>query len=151
MLKLNELQPMIGSRKNKKRIGRGTGSGTGSTSGKGNNGDKARSGSFNKFYFEGGQTPLTRRIPKRGFTNIFRTEYQIVNVSELEKLEGVEKEITVEFLHKKGLVHEVNRPVKVLGNGELTKPFTIKVNAFSKTAREKIEKAKGKAEVIGRA
>lgn len=151
MLKLNELQPAVGSRKNKKRIGRGTGSGTGSTAGKGNNGDKARSGSFTKFYFEGGQTPLTRRIPKRGFTNIFRKEYQIVNVSELEKLENVDKEITVEFLHKSGLVHEVDRPVKILGNGELTKTLTIKVNAFSKTAREKIEKAKGKAEVIGRA
>jgi len=149
MLKLNNLQPAAGSRKTKKRIGRGTGSGTGSTAGKGNNGDKARSGAFNKFYFEGGQTPLTRRIPKRGFTNIFRIEYQIVNVSEIEKIENIDKEIDAEFLHKNGLIHEVDRPVKILGNGELTKAVSIKANAFSKTARDKIEKAKGKAEVIG--
>jgi len=149
MLKLNELKPADGSRKTSKRLGRGTGSGQGSTAGKGNNGDKARSGSFNKYYFEGGQTPLTRRIPKRGFTNIFRTEYQIVNVGDLEKIEASDKEITVEFLHQNGLVHEVDRPVKILGNGELSKSITVKVHAFSKTAREKIEKAKGKAEVVG--
>lgn len=149
MLKLNDLKPAVGSRKNKKRIGRGTGSGTGSTAGKGNNGHKARSGSTNKDYFEGGQTPLTRRIPKRGFTNIFRVSYQIVNVSEIEKLDIAEKDISIELLHKSGLVHETNKPVKILGNGEITKPYTIKANAFSKTAREKIEKAKGKAEVIG--
>ena len=149
MLKLNDLKPASGSRRNRKRIGRGTGSGTGSTAGKGNNGDKARSGSTNKFYFEGGQTPLTRRLPKRGFTNIFRTVYQIVNIADLEKIENTDKEITVEFLHSNGLVHEVDRPVKILGNGDLTKPLSIKVHAYSKTAREKIEKAKGKAEVIG--
>jgi len=149
MLKLNELKPADGSRKTSKRLGRGTGSGQGSTAGKGNNGDNARSGSFNKYYFEGGQTPLTRRIPKRGFTNIFRTEYQIVNVGDLEKIEASDKEITVEFLHQNGLVHEVDRPVKILGNGELSKSITVKVHAFSKTAREKIEKAKGKAEVVG--
>ncbi len=149
MLTLNGLRPERGSRKKRKRIGRGTGSGSGSTAGKGNNGNKARSGAFNKDYFEGGQTPLTRRIPKRGFTNIFRTEYQIVNVGDLEKIESAGKEITVEFLHGNGLVHEVDRPVKILGNGELSKAVNVKVHAFSKTAREKIEKAKGKAEVIG--
>jgi large subunit ribosomal protein L15 len=149
MLKLNELKPGPGSRKNTKRLGRGTGSGQGSTAGKGNNGHKARSGSTNKFYFEGGQTPLTRRIPKRGFTNIFRKEYQIVNVGDLEKMALLDKEITVGVLHENGLIHEVDRPVKILGNGELTKNVSVKVHAFSKTAREKIEKAKGKAEVIG--
>jgi large subunit ribosomal protein L15 len=149
MLKLNELKPGPGSRKTAKRIGRGTGSGQGCTAGKGNNGHKARSGSTNKFYFEGGQTPLTRRIPKRGFTNIFRKEYQIVNVGDLDKIEQVDSDVTVEFLHEKGLIHEIDRPVKILGNGELTKNITVKVHAFSKTAREKIEKAKGKAEVIG--
>jgi large subunit ribosomal protein L15 len=149
MLKLNDLKPAAGSKKNTKRLGRGTGSGQGSTAGKGNNGHKARSGSTNKFYFEGGQTPLTRRIPKRGFTNIFRKEYQIVNVGDLEKIEQVDKEITVGYLHENGLIHEVDRPVKILGNGELTRNFTVKVHAFSKVAREKIEKAKGKAEVIG--
>ena len=149
MLKLNDLKPAAGARKSRKRIGRGTGSGTGSTAGKGNNGAKARTGARNKYYFEGGQTPLTRRLPKRGFTNIFRTEYQIVNISDLEKLEATEEEIGVAFLHRNGLVHEVDRPVKILGNGDLTKKFSVKVHAFSKTAREKIEKAKGKAEVIG--
>lgn len=149
MLKLNDLKPAAGSRKTKKRIGRGTGSGTGSTAGKGNNGHKARTGTSNKYYFEGGQTPLTRRIPKRGFTNIFRTEYQIVNISDLEKLEITDQEIGIEFLHQNGLIHEVDLPVKILGNGELTKKISIKVHAYSKTAREKIEKAKGKAEVIG--
>ncbi len=149
MLKLNDLKPAAGSRKTKKRIGRGTGSGTGSTAGKGNNGHNARTGTSNKYYFEGGQTPLTRRIPKRGFTNIFRKEYQIVNICDLEKLEIADQEIGIEFLHRNGLVHEIDRPVKILGNGELTKKIAIKVHAYSKTAREKIEKAKGKAEVIG--
>ena len=148
MLRLNELRPVKGSKKKSKRIGRGTGSGTGCTAGKGNNGYGARSGASNKFHFEGGQTPLTRRIPKRGFTNIFKKEYQIVNVAELDKLKEVDKEITVEILHKNGLVHEIDRPVKILGNGDLTKAINIKVHAFSKAAREKIEKAKGKAEVI---
>lgn len=151
MLKLNDLKPAIGAVKNKKRIGRGTGSGTGSTAGKGNNGDRARSGAKNKFYFEGGQTPLTRRIPKRGFFNSFKVEYQIVNVSSLESLENIPEEISIDFLHNQGLIHEVDKPVKILGNGELTKALNIKAHAFSKTAKEKIENNKGKAEVIGRA
>lgn len=151
MLKLNELKPTPGSRKKAKRIGRGTGSGTGSTAGKGNNGDRARSGAKTKFYFEGGQTPLTRRIPKRGFHSPFKVEYQIVNVGTLETLDNEGKDITIEFLHDQGLIHEVDRPVKILGNGDLTKTISIKAHSFSKTAREKIEKAKGKAEVITRA
>ena len=151
MLNLNELKPSPGSRKKGKRIGRGTGSGTGCTAGKGSNGHRARSGSTNKYYFEGGQTPLTRRIPKRGFTNIFRREYQIVNVGDLEKIEQCDKEIDVAFLHENGLIHEIDRPVKILGNGELTKSITVRVHAFSRIAREKIEKVKGKAEVIGSA
>ena len=151
MLNLNEMKPSPGSRKKGKRIGRGTGSGTGCTAGKGSNGHRARSGSTNKYYFEGGQTPLTRRIPKRGFTNIFRREYQIVNVGDLEKIEQCDKEIDVAFLHENGLIHEIDRPVKILGNGELTKSITVRVHAFSRIAREKIEKVKGKAEVIGSA
>jgi large subunit ribosomal protein L15 len=151
MLKLNELKPAPGATKTAKRIGRGTGSGSGSTAGKGNNGDRARSGSVSKLYFEGGQTPLTRRIPKRGFVSPFKVEYQIVNVSNLETLDNAGKEITVEVLHKLGLIHEIDQPVKILGNGELTKAINIKVHSFSKSAKEKIEKAKGKAEVIGRA
>jgi large subunit ribosomal protein L15 len=147
MLKLNELRPNAGSKKTKKRIGRGTGSGTGSTAGKGNNGHKARSGSSTKFYFEGGQTPLTRRIPKRGFISPFKTVFQVVNVSELEKIENG-KEVNIEFLYENGIINDAGLPVKVLGNGELTKALTVKVHAFSKSAKEKIEKAKGKTEVI---
>jgi large subunit ribosomal protein L15 len=150
MLKLNELRPATGAKKVAKRIGRGTGSGTGSTAGKGNNGDKARSGSFTKFYFEGGQTPLTRRLPKRGFHSPFKTEYQIVNVSILEKIENG-KEITVESLYESGLIHSATMPVKILGNGELTKTLVVKAHSFSKSAKDKIEKAKGKTEVISRA
>jgi large subunit ribosomal protein L15 len=150
MLKLNDLKPEKGKRR-RKRVGRGTGSGTGCTAGRGMNGYGARSGASNKYQFEGGQTPLTRRIPKRGFNNIFKKEYQIVNVADLEKLDATDTEVTVEFLHQHGLIHEVDRPVKILGNGELTKTLSIKVHAFSKAAREKIENAKGKAEVIGSA
>jgi large subunit ribosomal protein L15 len=151
MLKLNELKPAPGAVRNRKRIGRGTGSGTGSTAGKGNNGDKARSGSRTKLYFEGGQTPLTRRIPKRGFRSPFKVEYQIVNVSSLEKIKMETEEITVDLLYRQKLIQELDRPVKILGNGELTKALNVKAHAFSRTAKEKIEKNKGKAEVIGRA
>jgi large subunit ribosomal protein L15 len=150
MLKLNEIKPEPGCRKNAKRVGRGQGSGTGTTAGKGNNGYKARKGASVKAYFEGGQIPLTRRLPKRGFYNPFKKEFQIVNVGNLEKLDN-EGEINIETLHDLGLIHEIDRPVKVLGDGEITKSITIKAHSFSKTAREKIEKAKGKAEVIGRA
>jgi large subunit ribosomal protein L15 len=150
MLKLNELRPAAGAKKVKKRIGRGTGSGSGSTAGHGNNGHKARSGSSNKAYFEGGQTPLTRRLPKRGFHSPFKVEFQIVNVELLESLDS-SKEITVESLFERGLIHKIDVPVKILGNGDLTKPLNVKVHAFSKSAKEKIEKAKGKTEVINRA
>lgn len=150
MLKLNELRPAAGSKKVKKRIGRGTGSGNGSTAGMGNNGHKARSGSSNKAYFEGGQTPLTRRLPKRGFHSPFKVEFQIVNVGLLESLDSG-KEITVEALFERGLIHKADVPVKILGNGDLTKTLNVKAHAFSKSAKDKIEKAKGKTEVINRA
>ncbi len=148
MLKLNELRPAKGSSKKTKRVGRGGGSGWGTTAGFGMNGAKARSGAKNKPYFEGGQLPLTRRLPKRGFNNRFKVYFQIVNVGDIEKTEFDAKEIDVAMLHEKGLVHSTDEPVKILGNGDLTKVLTIKANAFSKTAREKIEKVKGKAEVI---
>jgi large subunit ribosomal protein L15 len=148
MLHLNDLKPNEGSRKVAKRIGRGQGSGNGTTAGKGNNGHKARSGFSNKLYFEGGQTPLSRRIPKRGFISPFKVQYQIVNVGTLESAQIEEKEITSEVLYKYGLIHEEYLPVKILGDGELTKSFTIKAQSFSKSAKEKIEKAKGKVEVI---
>lgn len=148
MLTLNQLKPAIGAKRDPKRIGRGPGSGRGCTAGKGNNGDKARSGARYKLYFEGGQTPTTRRVPKRGFTNIFRKEYQIVNLGDINKLDINEKEIGIEFLYENGLIHNLEEPVKILGDGEFTKSITIKAHAFSESAKEKIEKANGKAEII---
>lgn len=151
MLKLNEIRPVYGSNKKRRRIGRGQGSGKGHTAGKGNNGDRSRSGSVTKPYFEGGQTPLTRRLPKRGFHSPFKTEYQIVNVRDLENLEVGGKEINAEVLFEHGLIKDADRPLKILGEGELTKALVIRAGSFSKSAKEKIEKAKGKAEVKARA
>jgi large subunit ribosomal protein L15 len=148
MLKMNNLKPPAGSHRETKRLGRGTASGQGKTAGHGSNGDKSRSGSFRKFYFEGGQTPLTRRLPKVGFRSPFKAEYQIVNVGMLEEADAGGKEITAEVLRELGLIHEAGKPVKILGKGELTKALVFKANAYSKTAKEKIEKAKGKAEVV---
>lgn len=149
MLKLNELKPKEGSRRSTKRIGRGSGSGWGTTSGRGNNGQKARRGYNKKLYFEGGQTPITRRLPKRGFNNTrFKANYQIVNVGDIQKIDSDVKEIDAQWLHEKGLVHSKEKPIKVLGNGDISKVIEIKANAFSQTAREKIEKVKGKAEVV---
>jgi large subunit ribosomal protein L15 len=150
MLKLNEIKPAAGSNKQSRRIGRGTGSGKGCTAGKGNNGNSARSGSKYKPYFEGGQTPLTRRLPKRGFHSPFKIEYQIINIGELADLDVGGKEITAELLFEKGLIQDKNRPLKILGEGELTKPLVVRANAFSKSAKEKIEKVKGKVEVKAR-
>jgi large subunit ribosomal protein L15 len=150
MLKLNEIRPAHGSNKKVRRIGRGQGSGKGHTAGKGNNGDRSRSGSVTKPYFEGGQTPLTRRLPKRGFHSPFKTEYQIVNLRDLENLDAGGKEITAEVLFEHGLIKDADRPLKILGDGELTKALVVRVNSFSKSAKEKIEKAKGKAEVSPR-
>ncbi len=151
MLTLNELKPVEGSRKRPKRIGRGSASGWGTTSGRGNNGAKARRGATRKLYYEGGQTPITRRLPKKGFTNIFKVYYQIVNVGNIQKIDSEEKEIDAQWLFDHGLVHSKEKKIKILGNGDLSKGITIKAHAFSKTAREKIEKAKGKAEVISSA
>jgi len=148
MLKMNNLRPAPGSHRETKRLGRGTGSGQGKTGGHGSNGDKARSGAYQKFYFEGGQTPLTRRIPKVGFHSPFKKEYQIVNVGALEEADLGGSEVTAEALRKLGLIHEAGKPVKVLGKGELTKALVFRVDAYSKSAKDKIEKAKGKAEVV---
>jgi large subunit ribosomal protein L15 len=148
MLTLNELRPVKSLRQKRKRVGRGTGSGWGKTSGRGSNGAKSRSGATTKVYYEGGQTPITRRLPKRGFTNIFRVDYQIVNLGDVQKTKKEAKEIDVTWLHENGLIHSLKKPVKILGNGDFSKAICIKANAFSKTAREKIEKAKGKAEVV---
>ncbi|HIW53574.1 MAG TPA: 50S ribosomal protein L15 [Candidatus Ruthenibacterium merdigallinarum] len=143
---LHELKPAEGASKAAKRKGRGHGSGNGKTAGYGHKGQKARSG-VKKAGFEGGQMPLQRRLPKRGFNNIFATVYTTVKISDLDKFEAGSV-VDVEALKKMGLVKKVNDGVKVLGNGELTKALTVKLNAYTASAKEKIEKAGGKAEVI---
>lgn len=145
-MKLSDLAPYPGSRKKRKRVGRGPGSGHGKTSCRGHKGQKARSGGGVKPGFEGGQMPLQRRLPKRGFTNIFQKEYVIVNVGTLEKLS--ETDITPELLVNEGVVKNVRDGIKILGQGELTKALNIKAHAFSASAKEKITKAQGSVEII---
>ncbi|KPK32546.1 MAG: 50S ribosomal protein L15 [Nitrospira bacterium SG8_35_1] len=145
-MKLSDLSPAPGSRKKRKRIGRGIGSGHGKTSCKGHKGQKARSGGGPKPGFEGGQMPLQRRLPKRGFTNIFKKEYAIVNVATLNRIE--ETTITPEVLMKEGVIKKIGDGVKILGQGELSKAVTVRAHAFSASAKEKIAGAKGSAEII---
>ena len=146
-MKLYELSPAAGSVKDVKRIGRGHGSGNGKTAGKGHKGQNARSGGGLRPGFEGGQMPMTRRIPKRGFNNIFATKYSVVNVSDLDQfVDGTV--VDADLLKASGLIKKTNDGVKILGNGELTKNLTVKAAAFSASAKEKIEKAGGKAEVM---
>lgn len=142
-MNLHELSPAEGSKQSKKRAGRGPGSGLGKTAGRGHKGQKSRSGYKSRPGFEGGQMPLVRRLPKRGFTNIFRTEYSVVNVSELGGLG--EDHVTPELLVERGLAHR-GRPVKVLGDGELDRALTVTAHKFSKSARAKIEQAGGTCE-----
>ncbi len=146
-MKLHELKPAKGSTKTRKRVGRGTGSGLGNTAGRGHNGQNSRSGGGVRPGFEGGQMPMTRRLPKRGFHNIFRKEYTVINVSDLEERFEKGAEVTIEALFAAGLIKKIQDGVKVLGDGELTKALTIKVNKVSKTAAEKITAAGGKVEV----
>lgn len=148
-MRLGNLSPAEGAVTSTKRLGRGIGSGLGKTSGKGHKGQWARSGGGVRPGFEGGQMPLIRRIPKRGFNNHFRKTYCIVNVSVLEKLDA-NTVVDIELLNEKGLVKIVkgNVGLKILGSGELTKPLTVKAQAFSAKAKEAIEKAGGKAEQI---
>ena len=146
-MNLNELQPAEGSKFAPKRVGRGIGSGTGKTSGKGHKGQNARSGGGVRPGFEGGQMPLYRRLPKRGFKNIFAKQYVAVNVEELNKLEDG-TDVTAEVLKENGIISKTLDGVKILGNGELTKKLNVKVNAFSESAKAKIEALGGKAEVI---
>lgn len=146
-MKIHELTPAPDSNKAVKRIGRGHGSGNGKTAGKGHKGQNARSGGGVRIGFEGGQMPLARRIPKRGFNNIFATKYSIVNVSDLNKFKD-DTVVDTELLVASGLVKKVNDGVKILGNGELTAKLTVKAAKFSQSAIEKIEKAGGKAEVM---
>jgi large subunit ribosomal protein L15 len=144
---LSNLQPAPGSHRNRKRIGRGHGSGTGKTAGKGHKGQKARSGGSIKPGFEGGQMPLQRRVPKRGFNPLTRKEYALVNLRDLELFESGSV-VDIEALGKAGLVGQLKDGVKILGDGDLTKALTIKAHKFSKSAQEKIAAAGGNVEVL---
>jgi large subunit ribosomal protein L15 len=145
-MNLSNLRAPKKANTNKKRVGRGMGSGMGKTSTRGHKGQGSRSGSSLMRGFEGGQMPLHRRLPKRGFTNIFRTEYTVLNLDRLAQLE--ECELTIEFFAAKGLLKKHEGLLKVLGNGELTKAITVHAHKFSKSAQEKIEKAGGKAILV---
>ena len=144
---LNGLKPAAGSTKGKKRVGRGTGSGLGKTSARGHKGQKARSGGGVRPGFEGGQMPLSRRLPKRGFNNIFAKTYTTINVSDLEVFEA-DTVVTAELLKEMRIIRKINDGLKVLGNGELTKKLTVQAAKFTKTAQEKIAAAGGSAEVV---
>lgn len=144
---LSNLKPAIGSTKTRKRIGRGHGSGTGKTSGKGHKGQNARSGGGVKAGFEGGQMPMQRRLPKRGFTPLSRTVYATVNLRELELFEAGSV-VDAAALGQAGLIKKIEDGIKILGDGELTKALTVKAHKFSKSAAAKIEAAGGKAEVL---
>lgn len=146
-MKLHELRAAEGSTKNRKRRGRGTASGQGKTGGRGMNGQKSRSGGSTRLGFEGGQMPLYRRLPKRGFTNIFGTVYSTINVRDLNRFEAGTV-VTPEMLKEAGVIKKYNDGVKILGEGTLEKGLTVQANKFTKGAIEKIEAAGGKAEVI---
>lgn len=146
-MKLHELKPAEGSRKTRNRVGRGTGSGNGKTAGKGHKGQNARSGGGVRPGFEGGQTPLFQRLPKRGFSNINRKDFAIVNLETLNRFEEG-TEVTPELLLETGIVSNVKSGVKILGNGQLEKKLTVKANKFSASAKEAIESAGGSVEVI---
>lgn len=146
-MKLHELSPAPGSRKERKRVGRGPSSGMGKTSGRGHKGQNARSGGGVRPGFEGGQNPLYRRLPKRGFVNPTRKEYAIVNIEELNNF-AADTEVTPELLFEQGIVKNAKSGIKILGNGEVTVKLSVKANKFSQSAVEKIEAAGGKTEVI---
>jgi len=146
-MKLEDLQPAAGSRKRNKRVGRGVGSGHGKTSCKGHKGQKARSGGTKGAGFEGGQMPLQRRLPKRGFKNHFAVEFAIINLKDINALKGIDI-ITPESLLEKGVIKDLKSGLKVLGEGEIQRPITIKADAFSASALAKLAAAGGKAEVV---
>lgn len=145
-MRLSDLSPVKGSKKRRKRIGRGSGSGHGKTSTRGHKGQKSRSGGGTKAGFEGGQMPLQRRLPKRGFRNIFKKQYAIVNLRALNEVS--ESIVTPEIILEKGFVKDIKDGIKILGSGELKKPLTVKAHAFSASAKEKILKVGGSAEII---
>jgi large subunit ribosomal protein L15 len=147
-LSLNNLKPAAGSTHKKKRVGRGPGSGLGKTAGRGNKGQKSRSGYSSKIGFEGGQMPLQRRLPKRGFTNIFKKEWLEISLSKIEENFKASEEVTPEILHERGLIKKAKHDVVILGTGEISKALNISAHRFTKTAKDKIEKAGGTATVI---
>ncbi len=149
-MKLHDLHPSPGSKTKKKRLGRGPGSGRGKTSGKGHKGLLARSGRANQIGFEGGQMPLARRLPKRGFTNTFRIDYTVVNIQTLSAYEKV-TDFTTTVLRELGLLKGRNTRVKILGEGDIARPIVVEAHKFSESAIQKIEKVGGQAKVIGRA
>ena len=146
-MKLNELKPPKGSTRKKKRVGRGRASGWGKTCGRGHKGQKSRSGSSNRSWFEGGQMPLTRRLPKRGFHNPLRKEYDILNIETLNRFDD-DTTVTPELLGSAGIIKKKKTLIKVLGDGDLTRRLTVRVHRFSESATAKIEAAGGNAEVI---
>lgn len=146
-MKLHELKPVAGARHSKKRLGRGTGSGLGKTSGKGHKGQNARSGGGVRPGFEGGQTPLFKRLPKRGFTNVNRKDYAVVNVEDLNRFRKGSV-VTIERLKEEGLIKKEYDGIKILGNGKLEKSLTVQAHKFSKSAEQSIVEAGGKIEVI---
>lgn len=147
-MELHDLKPAPGAKRRRRRVGRGPGSGTGKTAGKGHKGQKSRSGYSRRFGFEGGQMPLVRRIPKRGFSNRFRVEYQVVNLRDLERVFGEGDTVSPELLAEKGLIRQGAQPVKILGSGELTKKLSVKAHKFSGSAQASIEKIGGSCEVV---
>ena len=150
-LSLNNLHPAPGSTHKKKRVGRGPGSGLGKTSGKGHKGQKSRSGYSSKRGFEGGQMPLQRRLPKRGFTNIFKKQWIEIGLGKIEQNFNAGDEVTPEILHERGLIKKAKHDLVILGTGEITKSLKISAHRFTKSAREKIEKAGGTATEIKKA
>ena len=150
-LSLNNLKPAKGSTHKKKRVGRGPGSGLGKTSGRGHKGQKSRSGYSSRPGFEGGQMPLQRRLPKRGFTNIFKTKWIEISLAKIESNFNAGDDVTPEILHERGLIKKAKHDLVILGNGEMSKALKISAHRFTKTAKDKIEKAGGSATEIQKA
>jgi large subunit ribosomal protein L15 len=146
-MRLNDLRPASGSKKKRKRVGCGPGSGHGKTSCRGHKGTQSRTGNTRKAHYEGGQMPLQRRLPKRGFTNIFRVEFQVINISDLDRFDA-NATVDIESLLESGLIRNLNHPVKLLADGELKKPMKVTVHAASGKAKEAVEKAGGQINLV---
>ena len=150
-MELNGIKPADGAKHYKRRVGRGIGSGIGKTAGRGHKGQKSRAGGYHKVGFEGGQMPLQRRLPKRGFTNIFKKEWIEISLAKIEESFQAGDDVTPEVLHERGLIKKAKHDLVILGTGEVSKSLNISAHRFTKTAKEKIEKAGGTATVIEKA